>query len=195
MVENESTIPTAAEGTQTVVDNSAEAQLTNEVGELWHVHNQARTSLHQTREELKRIRTDLSQRLSQLKTVLSRPGRGGAWSSFLESQKIPRSTADRLVRAYGKSILGDGDNCLDEQIPEPTEVLIRRRVRALWPRLSKVLTTRDSVQVFVAELNLMAEKSFGDNALLVSSTSKITGIPSYLMGLPGIAVSNDAAHG
>jgi hypothetical protein len=146
------------------IDNSVEAQLTNEVGELWQVHNKAKTSLHQTRVELKRIRTDLSQRLSELKQVLSRPGRGGAWSSFLESQRIPRSTADRLVRGYEKTIAAEGENCTSEQTPEPTDVIVRRYFRALWPRLSRILTTRESIEMFVVELRQTADKSFGAGA-------------------------------
>jgi hypothetical protein len=142
------------------VDNSSEAQLVNEVGELWQVHDKAKTSLHQTRDELKRIRTDLSERLHALKHLLSRPGRGGAWSSFLQAQKIPRSTADRLVRGHEKTTMPDGKNSADEQISEPTEVAVRRYVRALWPRLTKVLTTSEAVEVFIVELRFTAEKSF-----------------------------------
>ena len=93
--------------------------------------------------------------------MLSRPGRGGAWSSFLESQRIPRSTADRLVRGYEKTITVEGENCANEQIPEPTEVY-RPSVRyALWPRLSRILTTRESVEMFIGELRHIADKSFG----------------------------------
>jgi hypothetical protein len=45
-------------------------------------------------------------RLHELKSVLSRPGRGGAWFSFLKEQSIPRTTADRLVNTYEKAISG-----------------------------------------------------------------------------------------
>src|SRR4051812_25000223 len=116
-IETEPTAPAA--DVQTIV-NSAETQLANEIGELWQIHAQAQTSLHKTRDELKLIRTNLSRRLHELKAVLSRPGRGGAWSSFLESQRIPRSTADRLVRGHEKTLKIEGENCATEQIAEPT---------------------------------------------------------------------------
>jgi hypothetical protein len=192
VIENVTASPAAVLGFPPVVD-PGEAQLVDEVGELWQVHNHAKTSLHQTRDELKRIRTDLSQRLSALKQVLSRPGRGGAWSSFLLSLRIPRSTGDRLVRAYEKTIAAAQDNCSIEQIQETTEVVVHRYVRALWPRLSKVLTTGDSVRIFIAELNRMAEKSFADDRLLGSSPSTKSDIPSYLrhLGRP-IALNNVA---
>jgi hypothetical protein len=141
--------------------DSAEAELTNEIADMWRVHTQAQTSLHKTRAELKHIRTNLSHRLHELKAVLSRPGRGGAWSSFLEAQKIPRSTADRLVRTHEKTLVPDGENCATEQIPEPTEVSVRRYLQGLWPRLSRVLTTREAVELFIAELRHTAEKSLG----------------------------------
>jgi hypothetical protein len=158
MIESEIALPIAVTGISTI-DNSSEVRLTNAVGELWHVHNQAKTLLHQSREELKGIRADLSRRLHELKSVLSRPGRGGAWSSFLQGQKIPRSTADRLVRGYEKTTMSGGGNCAIEQT-EPTEVVVRRYVRALWPRLSRVLTTSEAVHIFIVELHRTAERSF-----------------------------------
>ena len=122
------------------------------------------------RDELKHIRTNLSHRLHELKVVLSRPGRAGAWSSFLASQKIPRSTADRLVRTHEKTLNPDGENCATEQISEPPEVTVRRCFHALWPKLSRVLTTRESVELFITELRRTADKSFGVEAEASSSS-------------------------
>jgi hypothetical protein len=137
-----------------------EPQLIGEIGDLWQIHAQTQGTLKKSREEIKRIRADLSERLHQLKAVLSRPGRGGAWSSFLETQKIPRSTADRLVRGHQKANTMQEGNCVTEQIPEPDEVVVRRHCRGLWPRLSRVLTNTDLVEVFVAELWLTANGTF-----------------------------------
>jgi hypothetical protein len=191
MIETEITTTTAVLEVPAVVD-PGEEQLIDEVGNLWQAHNQARTSLHQTRDELKLVRKTLSQRLYELKSLLSRPGRGGAWSGFLVSQKIPRSTADRLVRGYAKTNSTDPDSCAGEQIPEPTEVVVLRYVRAMWPRLSRVLTTPESVQVFIAELHRMAEKSFADRRSLGATPPKSSALPSYLrhLNLP----LNNAAH-
>src|SRR5260370_3764818 len=114
------TTPTApAAAVPTIVD-AAETQLAHEIGELWQVHTQAQTSLHKTRDELKFIRTNHAQRLHELKAVLSRPGRGGAWSSFLETQRIPRSTADRLVRGYEKTPCAANKTCTSEHTPDTT---------------------------------------------------------------------------
>ena len=192
MIENELTSPTAV---VEMPSDPAELRLVNEVGQLWLVHTKARTSLHQTRDDLKSIRTDLSGRLHQLKSVLSRPGRGGAWSSFLQAQSIPRSTADRLVRGHQKTTMSDQKNCANEQIPEATEVVVHRYVRALWPKLSRVLKTRESVQVFTAELLRISERSFAQDASLGSSPTKSSDLPSYLrhLNLPVSEVLDNAA--
>jgi hypothetical protein len=191
MIENELTSPTAV---VEMPSDPAELRLVNEVGQLWLVHTKARTSLHQTRDDLKSIRTDLSGRLHQLKSVLSRPGRGGAWSSFLQAQKIPRSTADRLVRGHEKTISADRDSCTGEQFKEPIEVAVRRYFHALWPRLSRILTTSDAVHVFIVELHRAAEKSFAQNWSAGYSSAKKSDPPSYLMHLDPPVVQNSVAH-
>jgi hypothetical protein len=137
-----------------------EPQLIGEISDLWQVHIQTQGALRKSREDIKEIGTALAKRLHELKSVLSRPGRGGAWSSFLKTQKIPRSTADRLVRGYVKTIAGDEGNCLSEQISEPDEVVVRRYCRGLWPRLSRVLTSADLVELFVTELWRTAGNAF-----------------------------------
>jgi hypothetical protein len=169
----------------------AEAQLVAEVGNLWLLHSEAQTSINKTRDELKLVRTDLSQRLHALKAVLSRPGRGGAWSSFLQAQTIPRSTADRLVRAHKKTISAEPESCATDQI----SVVVHRYVRALWPKLSRILKTRESVQLFTTELLRISERSFSENPLLGSPAAKSSGIPSYLrqLNLPVSAVLDHVA--
>lgn len=137
-----------------------EPRLIDEISDLWRIHAQTQGTLKKSRAEMKRIRTDLSKRLHELKAVLSRPGRGGTWSSFLQTQKIPRSTADRLVRAHEKATTVQEGNCPSEQIPEPDEVVVRRYCRGLWPKLSRVLANADMVEIFVSELRLTAESAF-----------------------------------
>jgi hypothetical protein len=83
-----------------------------EIGQLWtkHLaaqtsfekngeeHTKAQDSFRKSREELKQVRDKLSKLLHELKPLISRPGRGGGWSSFLVDRQIPRSTADGLIR-------------------------------------------------------------------------------------------------
>lgn len=140
--------------------DSGEAQLTYEVGALWQAHAQAQTTLTKSRQEMKVIRDDLSCRLYELKSVLSRPGRGGTWSRFLATGKIPRSSADRLVRAHEKTLAPQAGNCASEQISESVEVTVRKYLHASWPRMSRVLTSPELVEVFIAELRSRVDKFF-----------------------------------
>ena len=162
MTETEISINPAVEIVPTA--NSDEAQLTKEVGALWQVHAQVQTSLKKTRSEMKLIRANLSHRLHRLKATLSKPGRAGAWSSFLATEKIPRSTADRLVRAHATTLAPQTVNCTSEHIPEPVETNFHKYLHALWPKLSRVLTSQESVELFIDELRRRAEKSFGNGA-------------------------------
>jgi hypothetical protein len=144
----------------TAITAHTETGLINEVGSLWRVHCSAFASLNKSRKELKALRRNLASKLYELKSVLSRPGRAGAWSSFLASEGMPRSTADRLVRAHEKTITREQGNCTTEQITEPAEVVARRYLRGLWPKLSRVLTTPEAVEVFVVELWNRAQAAF-----------------------------------
>jgi hypothetical protein len=154
-----------------------EERLTVEIERLWTKHSAAQasfeknneehtktqSSFRKSRAELKDTRDRLSKLLHELKPLISRPGRGGGWSRFLMTKKIPRATADSLVRAHKKTLNSEGKNCSAEQITEPPETAIRRYLQGLWPRLSRVVTTRESVELFIAVLRETAEKSFAAN--------------------------------
>jgi hypothetical protein len=124
---------------------------------------------------------NLAGKLHVLKSILSRRGCQGGWSKFLNAQGISRASADRLVTAHEKSLAPAPGICLNEQIKEPDED-IRRYVHVLRPKLSRVLNDRKAVEVFVTELNRVAEKSFADKRS-VSSPEESSEIPSYLRHL------------
>lgn len=157
---NQPPVASATNPAEVLAADAAEAQLADSIKELWRVHSHAQGAARKTREELKLIRNNPSERLHQLKVVLARHSRGGAWSSFLQTQQIPRSTADRMCSSYEKTLAAADGNCPSEQIQEPTEVIIRRYVTAWWPELSKVLPTREAVEMFITELRSAAEKCF-----------------------------------
>jgi hypothetical protein len=145
--------------TPTTADTAAETQLGNEICDLWQARVSAHVSLHRNQEELKVIRANLAEKLHGLKLVLARRGCQGGWSKFLNSQRIPRATADWLATAHEKSLASALGNCVTEQFREPTED-IRSYVKGIWPRLSRVLKNREAVEVFVAELRHKADASF-----------------------------------
>ena len=134
------------------IDHMIEVKLNEEIQSLWIAHRQRKTTAQQTKEELQVIRRDLGQRLSEMKTVLARTGRGGGWASYLRSASLPRASADRYVRQHEAMRNPSQTKRLSESISEPTEDDTRRLVRNLLPKLRKVLTTSESVSLFVREV-------------------------------------------
>lgn len=112
------------------------------------------------------IRADLARALHSLKNVLARPGCKGEWSSFLDSHSIARATANRLVDAHQKLITPATSNSPSGTTIEPMEAVVRRCLDRYWKKLSPVLTTPEAVEMFIAGLQGLAQKSFdaGDEA-------------------------------
>ena len=111
---------------------------------------QAEAAAVQSKEYLSEIRHQLGERLCEVKKLVARPGRGGGWSAFLAAQGIPRASADRYVQRYEKTLHPDS-NCLDESI-ESTELAVRKLFAALWPRLRRVITSKEALDLFIREL-------------------------------------------
>jgi len=176
----ETTLPELDEQTPTASDAAAEAQFANEIVELWQARASAHGSLRKNQQDLKLIRANLAEKLHGLKSVLSRRGCLGGWSPFLKEQRIPRATADRLVTAHEKSLTPAPGICLIEHIQEPNEA-IRGYVTGIWPKLSKMLKTREAVEMFVAEVRQKADESFGAQAAapgLINELSSVAVAPT-----------------
>jgi hypothetical protein len=127
-----------------------ERNLATQIGELWSIHTQAEAAAVQSKEHLSQIRHKLGERLCEVKKLVARPGRRGGWSAFLAAQGIPRASADRYVQQYQQTLHPDS-NCLDESI-ESTELGVRRLFAAVWPRLRRVITSGEALDLFVREL-------------------------------------------
>lgn len=130
-----------------------ETQLTADIACLWSAHKEAKATVGKTREELKLLRAQLSEKLHALKTLLARTGRSGGWAAFLRSHALPRATADRLVARHEASLY-PAENRLTEPFLEPTEEEIRGLVRRLIPKLHRYLVDGGAVDRLFAELNL-----------------------------------------
>jgi hypothetical protein len=132
----------------------------NELGEaitnLWAAHANAKIAARATNEELRALRAKLGERLSEMKQILAKPGRGGQWSSFLEERRIPRATADRLVARHQRSLNPDA-NCVTEDVSEPTDEDVQKLFIAVWPKLRRILRSRQSVDLFVRLLTAHCE--------------------------------------
>jgi hypothetical protein len=133
-----------------------ETALANEITELWSSQKRKSLSLRRSRQELETLRTSLSNRLYDLKHLLARPGREGKWTEFLRQQDIPRTTADRYVDKWKRSI-SPLEKRTSGAIEEPTAEEIAQLVKKLRPKLVSLLTTPDSINLFMAELGAALE--------------------------------------
>jgi hypothetical protein len=136
------------EDSEPTAEVTTESQLSEEIGELWSIHIQATSTINRTKAELRTIRLDLGARLCEMKKLLSRPGRNGQWSSWLQERGIARATADRLAKRYAET-LGPDANRLTEAIPEATEEAVQKVFASVWPKLRRTLTTPSSLHHFI----------------------------------------------
>lgn len=117
--------------------------LTETITELWSTRQHYSTEIKGERQCIRGLDQKLSQTLYQMKSMLSKPGRNGGWSSWLAERGISRATADRLSNRFAKS--RGLDKLLHEAIQdEPTESEIGTLFAAVWPRLERKLTTPSS---------------------------------------------------
>jgi hypothetical protein len=158
-----------------------EQRLATQIGELWSVHNQAQAAAAQSKEYLSEIRHQLGERLCEVKKLVARPGRGGGWSAFLAAQGIPRASADRYVQRYEKTLHPDS-NCLDESI-ESTELAVRKLFAAVWPRLRRVITSKEALDLFIHELTTAY-----DERAVHQCESGIVSIPAPQLALEPVGV-------
>jgi hypothetical protein len=144
-------------GSGTPEEFQHETALAGEIKELWSSQKFRASSLRSSRKELEAIRTSLSKRLYNLKHLLVRTGREGKWTDFLRQQDIPRTTADRYVDKWKRSISPEPEKRTSGAIEEPTAEEIALMIKKLRPRLARQLTTPSSINLFIAELGAALE--------------------------------------
>jgi hypothetical protein len=139
----------AQPGTTRPDGTEIETQLTEEISTLWSDHVRLSADRKATSKELRQIRASLAERLSGMKSLLSRPGRVGQWRGWLRQQGIPRSTADRLVSRHAETLVGDNGNVPTGAISEPGEANAEKLAKNVWLRFGKLLTTHESILRFI----------------------------------------------
>ena len=138
---------------QTQPDESAvEMQLTEEINTLWSDHVRLSANRRVTARELRQIRSTLAERLYEMKSLLSRPGRGGQWRSWLKERGINRSSADRLVAHHGETLCNHEEDAPGEAISNSPDDSAEKLARDVWSRLRKVLDTHETVVRFLASI-------------------------------------------
>ena len=176
-------IPTAL-----LPETGDEQRLADEIRQLWAVHVEAKTTVKNTRADLKAIRELLSERLYELKQLLARPGRNGQWSAWLKERKISRATADRLVQQYRADL--PGYESPHEAISSPSEDTAEKLARVVWARFRKFFVSDEVVIRFIngiAALSGVGHEECADGLLIFKS------VPKAAEGLPGTAPAIDPA--
>ena len=145
-----------------------EKYLTEEIDSLWASRQSYSRSIHMQKTETRGFETTMGEMLFTMKAVLSRPGRGGGWSSWLKQRGIPRASADRMVLRFAAT-QPPGESTHESIQAEPSEVEIGKLFAALWPRCEKVLITPrsryDFLRCFLFRSGLIHE--WRDNGILI----------------------------
>jgi hypothetical protein len=137
-------------------DGAIESQLTKQINSLWTEHTRLSTDRRVTSKELRQIRVVLAERLATMKSLLSRPGRGGLWRSWLRKRGIPRSTADGLVARYAETTSADDGNVPGRAISESDVAVAEKLASVAWSRYRKVLVSDEVVIDFVRRIAELA---------------------------------------
>jgi hypothetical protein len=139
--------PTAA------VELQEETELTGEISRLWSSQLKKDTSIRRTRQELVQLRLDLGRYLAEYKKLTARTGRGGKWNSVLRKEDFPRTSANRFVRTWERSLLPEAEKVPGGSVsPETPEEIIAALIRKLTPRIIRALKTPDCFSQFLTEL-------------------------------------------
>jgi hypothetical protein len=136
-----------------------ETDITGQIVRLWNVQKKRTISLRQSRRTLNETKEALCEQLFELKRLLMKPGRDGQWNSFLRRENIPRATADRYVERHRRSLEPEPVRCLTEASTGPTEEAVTEMVNRLKPKLTRFLTSPDSIAQFTREIALALRMS------------------------------------
>jgi hypothetical protein len=125
-----------------------------------------------------------------MKSLLSRPGRGGQWRGWLRQRGIPRSTADRLVARHAETLCSHDENVLSGAISEPAKPTAEKLAETVWPSLKKVLVTAESVIEFIGRI---AEVSGVPHEWREIGLMIFYPVPEATDGLPSSAIASPPA--
>ena len=159
--------------THAPIDTEAEENLSAEINKLWAEQKDGKAFVRRTRAELKTLRLELGAKLSSLKAILARTGRGGGWASYLRTRKIPLASADKYVAEHAASLTRPEEKLLTEELSEVEQV--REAAKKLLPRLTRLLVTQELVYEFIHHIlwNLdVAEVTDTDDGLEIPRTAQ-----------------------
>lgn len=156
------------------------------ISRMWETHRSMEGSVKDSKRELQALGKTLGEALFYMKLMLAKPGRNGKWSEFLREEKIPRTSGDRLVAAYERS-LNTAASCTDGAIQPPTQDEVRKLCSAVWSRASRRLTTPESLFWFLCDFALVSgvrHEVCEDGILVLRSPRKPDEEPSSAAATP-----------
>jgi hypothetical protein len=177
-------------GTTQPDDAATETQLTLEISDLWGNHVRLSADRKATAKDLRQIRAILAERLFAMKSVLSRPGRGGQWRSWLRERGINRSTADRLCDRHAETLGIENGNAPSEAISNSQDESAEKLARVVWARFRKFLVSDEVVIDFIdriAELAGVGHEQRAEGLVIFKPA------PKAAEGLPATAPIIDPA--
>jgi hypothetical protein len=169
------------------------------ISRMWETHRSMEGSVKDSKRELRALGKTLGEALfyMYMKVLLDKPGRNGKWSEFLREMKIPRTSGDRLVAAYERS-LNRAVNCTEGAIQSPTQDEVRKLCSAVWSRASRRLTTPDSVFWFIRDFALVSgvrHEVCEDGILVFRSPREAGEEPPSLAATPPVVGQTAAVAG
>jgi hypothetical protein len=156
-------------------DGAIETQLTNQISSLWVENTRLSADRKATTRELRQIRASLAERLYEMKSLLSRPGRGGEWRGWLREQGIPRSSADRLCARHGETLDIENGNVPSGAITEQEEANADKLAKSVWQRFGKFLSIDEAAFQFIdriAELSGVGHERRAEGLLILNPAPK-----------------------
>ena len=84
-----------------------------------------------------------------MKSLLSRPGRGGEWRGWLGERGIRRSSAARLVARHSEKLGIENGIAPCEAISNSPEDTAEKVAKSVWQRIGNTLATEEAVIQFI----------------------------------------------
>ena len=153
--------------TELDIESGIETHLTEEVSILWNEHTRIAGQKKTSTAELRLLRAKLAERLYEVKSLLSRRGRGGQWRGWLASVGIARSTADRLAERHGESLGGIANVPSEASTPEEQ---VKALLNSMMPRLRRVLVSPEMANRFV----ILVAEGLGFTCAITDTSVQLT---------------------
>jgi hypothetical protein len=88
----------------TLAAQGNEDRIAHDIESMWIAHDSMHSTVREYRQELRLLDVSLGEALYYMRILLGGSGRAGEWSEFLKEKGIRTTSADRLAKAYERSL-------------------------------------------------------------------------------------------